>query len=104
MLQAALDHGGEYSLADVQARLLAGAAILWPGKRAAIVTEVHGAELHFWLGGGDLSELLAMRPGIEAGGRAAGCQFATGQGRPGWERLMKHHGYAPHQGELRKAL
>jgi len=103
-LAKALEHAKEHTLEHVRACLLDGSAILWPGERSAIVTQVVGGDLHFWLGGGNLRELMAMRPGIEAWGRAAGCRAATGKGRPGWERLMKRHGYAPHEGELRKLL
>ena len=103
-LQAALDHAGEHTLEHVHDECLNGRAILWPGERCAIVTHVIDRELHCWLGGGDLRELLTLRPGIEAWGRAAGCTHATLKGRTGWARLFASFGYAPSDGEMRKPL
>lgn len=57
-----------------------------------------------WLGGGDLDELMALRPGVEAWARAQGAQAARINGRRGWTRALRSAGFAPSDGELRKAL
>jgi hypothetical protein len=104
-LEAALAHAGEFDLQMVFERVSRGDAVLWPGERAAVVTEVAEGELHAWLAAGDLAEIVAMTPGLEAWGRAAGCSAATLRGRPGWARVLGPHGYAPRGGgELRKVL
>jgi hypothetical protein len=92
----------------VLAEVMAGRAQLWPGDHCAIITQCVMTDgvgsIHAWLGGGRLCEMLALRPGIEAWGRAMGCDFATIDGRKGWERLYRRFGYEPHEGLLRKAL
>lgn len=60
--------------------------------------------LHVHLGGGALDELLAMMPGLAAWGRAMGAQFATINGRAGWARVLRAHGFRQRDGELWKAL
>lgn len=82
--------------------------MLWPGDRAAILTECvirpEGRFLHCWLAGGDLHELMALRPGIEAWGRAMGCEIASIEGRRGWDRIFRPFGYERVEDELRKVL
>lgn len=58
-----------------------------------MVTEVVGDAIHVWLGAGDLNELLTMRPKVEAWGKAVGCKRATIDGRLGWDRVLKPHGF-----------
>jgi hypothetical protein len=88
--------------------LISGRARLWPGERAALVTqclnEHEGACLHVWLAGGDLSDILAMRPGIEAWARAQGCVAVTLDGRKGWTRALRGFGYVRHAHELKRML
>lgn len=45
-----------------------------------------------------------MRPLIEQAGREWGCKRATIDGRQGWIRAFKPHGYALIDGILEKAL
>jgi hypothetical protein len=89
-------------------QILAGRAQLWPGEQCAVVTQCllkdFGPSIHIWLGGGRMAELLGMRPGIEAFGRAMGCMWATGEGRKGWARVFRDAGYAPLGPLLRKEL
>ena len=97
--------GGE---AELLSHIASGRAQLWAGRGAALVTErvcdagVHS--LHVWLAGGELSEILALRPGIEAWARAQGCQFITIDGRPGWARVLRTHGYVGDGDLLRGTL
>ncbi len=107
-IEAALQFDGEDTAEAVLDDLLSGHAQLWPGDHCAIVTQCirgpEGGTIHAWLAGGILSELLALRTGIEAWGRSMGCCFATIQGRKGWDRLYRPLGYEPVDGVLRKRL
>lgn len=81
---------------------------VWPGEASALLTQListpEGGRLHVWLGGGDLRDLLSMRPGIEAWARSQGCNHATIKGRKGWERLFLPFGYHVFGDRLRKEL
>jgi hypothetical protein len=109
-LAAALRRGRD---ADVKpeallALLQSNQAQLWPGERCALVTQLintpEGRCLHVWLGGGDLKSLLDLRAGIEAWGRVQGAEFATIDGRRGWDRLFRPFGYGRAGGEVFKRL
>jgi hypothetical protein len=58
-----------------------------------MVTEIVGDSIHVWLGGGDLAELMEMRPLVESWGRDVGCVRATISGRLGWDRALKPYGF-----------
>jgi hypothetical protein len=102
-VEAALAHaGGGYTIEDVQAGIERGDFQFWPGARCAVVTELvvspRSAWLNFWLTGGELSELLIMRPHIERWALARGCSEARGGGlaeRRGWARVLRAAGYRP---------
>lgn len=79
-------------------------AMLWPGERSALVTQIIEGDIHCWLGGGDMTELLDMRTGVEAVGRLMGCTYATVQGRKGWIRIFRRFGYELVGHEMRKKL
>ncbi len=108
-IEAALE-GGFYGIGYIEGLLNRphNPGQFWPGKNAAIVTEVqdHGDHrvLFCWAAGGDMEEVLAMASGIEAVGRLLGCQYAMSEGRGGWARVMKKHGYEPYSVTIRKAL
>lgn len=97
--------GGE---AELIAELAVGDAQLWLGEQGAIVTqrieEDGGPVLHVWLAGGRLAGVMALRAGIEAWARGQGCIAITIDGRAGWSRLLRSHGYAAQGGELRRRL
>lgn len=88
--------------------LKAGRAQLWPGDTAAMVTQVldnqDGRALHVWIAGGALDGILALKPGVEAWGRAMGCNYVSINSRPGWTRLLRDDGFALVGEELRKLL
>jgi hypothetical protein len=96
-IEAALATSPTHELADVERALTRGAVQFWPGERCAVVTEItdfpQGRMLNFWLLGGDLKELMRMRPHIEAWGRSQGCKWASGTGRRAWSRALRGHGY-----------
>lgn len=96
------------SEAELLEDLDSGGAQLWPGERAAMVTQsvtdAGGPCLHVWLAGGELAEILALKPGVEAWARAQGCLRVTIDGRPGWTRVLRRHGYARRGAELERRL
>ena len=108
-LEAAIEIDRETTAEALLEELLAGRAQLGPSEGACVVTQCilgpEGGSIHAWLGGGILSEMLALRPGIEAWGRAMGATWATIEGRKGWARLYVPHGYVlDGDGVLRKRL
>lgn len=109
-LAAAAARGREAGLSKAELRdlLLRGEAMLWPGECGALVTLCQitdeGRFLHCWLGGGRLRSLLELRPGVEAWGRAMGCEYASIEGRRGWDRVFQPFGYWREGAELRKRL
>lgn len=110
LIEQAVDIDREESLDAVLGEVLEGRAQLWPGEQSFLITQCVQADdgtraIHAWLGGGILSELAELRPGVEAFGRAMGAQFATIDGRPGWRRFYEKAGYRlDDDGVLRKAL
>lgn len=99
-LQAALDYCPTHSLDDVLVEIASGEAMFWPGKAAAMVTQVvQHPQLKvcsFWLAGGDLDELVnKMRPEVEDWARSQGCERMITPGRFGWARVLKPEGYEP---------
>jgi len=102
LLLPALEEGDEASLVEA---LRCGLAQLWLGQRSALVTQMTvQREIHVWLAGGDMAEILTLVPGAEAWGRALGCTHVTVDGRAGWARVLKRLGYRPDGAILRKVL
>ena len=93
---------------ELLCELRAGRAQLWFGETAAVVTQCivdgEGRSVHVWLAGGDLAGVMALRPGIEAWGRAQGCLFISIDGRTGWRRVLRSHGYVHQGSELKRML
>lgn len=87
------------TIAEVEADIRMGAARLWLGERSAAVTEPLselnvGKTYRAALAGGDLDELLKMMAQAEVLARTLGFeQMVVDEGRPGWERALKKHGY-----------
>ena len=100
-VEAALERaGGTHGVEDVARLIGEGRAHFWPGRRCAVVTEFYDyprlRACNFWLLGGELKELMRMRPAIEAWARAQGCTRVLGGGpRRGWARLLRPAGYRP---------
>jgi hypothetical protein len=102
-IEAALEYScGTHWLEDVKREVMDPDTLttFWPGKRSAIVTELirhpRRTQLHFWLCGGDLDEVInEMRPEIEAWGIALGATAITITGRMGWQKVLKEHAYNP---------
>ncbi|MCX7587190.1 hypothetical protein [Phenylobacterium sp. 58.2.17] len=93
---------------ELIAELASGRAQLWLAERSALVTELVGQGsdrcLHIWLAGGSLVDILGLRPGLEAWARGQGCSHITIDGRPGWIRVLRRHGYRLAGRELKRTL
>jgi len=103
-IEAAVKRTPFYDISDVEDRLEAGEFVFWPGERAAAITEFitypNGKALNVFAGGGEtnasLQEFLeAFEPSLVAWAKANDCRWIIGFGRPGWDRLLKPHGYEP---------
>ena len=102
-IEAALEKaGGTHGVEDVARLIERGCAHFWPGRRSAAVTEFcdypRFRACNLWLLGGDLKELAALQPKIEAWARAQGCRQLQAGGlaqRRGWERVGAALGFAP---------
>lgn len=87
-----------YSIEELEERIATHRAYLFAGKNAAVVAQVEpypgGARaMQVQWACGDMDEILALAPGIEAMARMVGCTMMIVEGQKGWERLLKPHGY-----------
>jgi hypothetical protein len=109
-IQKALDLAGNtHSFEDVGEAIEKKQVQFWPNTNSAIITEIieypRRRALNFWLAGGNLAELEAMYPAVEAWGRSQGCTVASTSGRPGWERtFLKREGWKPRTVVMTKEL
>jgi hypothetical protein len=101
--------GGLYSIDDLEAEVGSGESYFWPGSTAAVIAKVvtyPSGELvmqTLWAVG-EMNEVLALAPGIEATARLLGCSSMLVEGRKGWQRVLQPHGYEPWSVTVRKAL
>ena len=99
-----------YTIEWLDEEVLAGAALLWVGRNAAIIARIKhyptGAyDIEGLIAAGDLEEIAGeLIPAAEDWGRAQGCVGAIIQSREGWARVLKGAGYSVHQVALRKGL
>lgn len=97
-----------HDVEDLERKIGQGRAYLFPGKNAAVVAEkaeYSGQTVFQCLWSvGDLDEVLALAPGIEAFGRLIGCSEMLVEGRRGWEKVLKPLGYEFFSVTMRKAL
>ena len=109
-IEAALQYsGGTHTFEDIREMVSTGRLQFWPGPHSAIVTEIieypRQRTLHYFLAGGQMAELRAMLPEIDAWGRAQGCTSASLAGRPGWSRsFLQHEGWSSHLVVMMKEL
>ncbi len=93
LLAPALERtGGTHAWSDVFREIETGSMQLWPGERAAAITEIVAyprlKACRVFLAGGALDELRAMEPAITAWARGLGCTRIEVLGRPGWGRAL----------------
>lgn len=98
-----------YSIEALEQKIAHQRALFFPGKEAALVTEVityEGGErvMQTLWAVGDLNEIVQMAPGIEAIARMMGCTSMLVEGREAWKKVLKDQGYDLWSVTLRKAL
>lgn len=92
----------------LDARILAGTALLWLSEGAAAVTEIRtyptGAyEVHGLVAAGDVGQVRDLIvPQVETWGREIGALGIVVESRPGWARALRPAGFEPHQLAVRK--
>lgn len=98
-LEPALDYAGNtHTWDDIAQGVLSNRYQLWYSQNSSIITEIIDyprlRDLHFFLVGGDMEELRAMRGPIEEWGKEQGCSRVSCAGRKGWARsFLKDEGY-----------
>lgn len=100
---------GFWTLEDLEQKIAAKRAFFFPGKAAAVVTEIQvypGGRrvMQAMWGVGDVAEIVAMEPGIVAVARMMGCDAILLEGRLAWAKVMKPLGYEPWSITLHKAI
>jgi hypothetical protein len=98
-IEEALEYSlGSFTIDDIKERVWDGRMQFWPGKKCALVSEIHQFPRKKWLhvpfiGGEDLSEVKAMQPTLWSFAKFCGCDGLTGGGRPGWVRALRDLGW-----------
>lgn len=93
-IKAALKHSGDtHNAQDVFAMIQNGEANLYVGANSAVVTQdlnlPTGKQLHFWLAGGDLNELIKIEQDVEQAARERGIRRISIIGRRGWRKRLE---------------
>ena len=93
-IMAALKHSGNmHTPAEVYQRIEQGRAELHLGNQSAVVTQSlsNGKHLHFWLAGGDLTELKEFERDVTNVAKARGFERVIIAGRRGWLRELENY-------------
>lgn len=99
-----------YPLAWLDEQVASGNIVLLSTGDSAILISVKVypsglKEIHGEAAIGKRADIVGVLiPQAEDFGRSIGCEFGGISSRPGWERVMREHGYEIHQTTLRKAL
>jgi hypothetical protein len=100
---------GFWSIEDLEQKIASHRSFFFPGKNSALIGEVvvypTGKKVFqtSWAVG-ELDELVAMAPGIEAVVRMMGCEGVLIEGDEGWKKALADLGYKPWSVTLYKAL
>jgi len=98
-LEAALLHAGQtHTIEDIAKAVTNKQMQFWPGSQSAVITEIQvyprSKACHYFLAGGNIEELAAMRPVIEQWALSIGCNRVTLAGRRGWiKSFLADEGY-----------
>lgn len=88
---------GTHTEDDIILGLISGHLKLWALEKSVGITEFQTYPrmkvINVFLAGGDLDEIMAHTPVLEAYGLKNGCTRMTFGGRPGWEPKMADRGY-----------
>lgn len=99
-----------YSITWLDRQLIEGVFRAWAGENAIIVTGLKqyptgAVDIEGIVAAGDVGEIVSgLIPRAEEWARGAGCVGAIIESREAWSRLLKPHGYSPHQISIRKAF
>jgi hypothetical protein len=89
--------GDVHSFQDILDDLKSGAKQAFWSDRAFVVTEIgvfpRKKILNLVYLAGEMDDVLALQPQIEAFGKEHGCSFMTAVGRPGWLRVLPQRGW-----------
>jgi hypothetical protein len=107
-LKKALEKSGNtHSIWDVWVEVAAGRAVFWPAKTWAAVTQTRQwprrKVLRIWLAGGDMDGLV--NEGLPLAYEFAqhhGCDSVEIEGRKGWAKKLKRHGFKQEKILLRR--
>lgn len=92
-IAAALEHSGDtHTPQDVLEMIQRGEVNLYVGDNSAVVTQdldmPTGKQLHFWLAGGNLNELIKIEKDVEHAAKARGIRRISIIGRRGWRKRL----------------
>lgn len=96
--------GTLYAIAEVEQDVAAHRSLLFAGKDSAIIGQPNDGVMQLMWAVGDLAEIVALLPGIDAVARMQGCTRMVVEGPRGWERILKAAGYAFYSVTLTKEL
>lgn len=91
-------------------RVAEGSAMLWTSPNAAMLTEYRDyptgvRAAHVVYAAGSIPEMVdILRPQIEAAAISASATCAFVDSHPGWQRILKPHGYETYKTMTRKDL
>ena len=93
-IAAALAHSGDmHSVDSVLEMVEEGSAVLHQRPHSTFVTQEFelpkARQLHFWLAGGDLDDLIEAEKEIVDDARYRGITKVTIIGRPGWQKKLE---------------
>jgi hypothetical protein len=100
---------GFWSIEDLEQKIASRQAFFFPGAGSAMVGEIQvyptGKKVFqvTWAVG-EVGELVAMAPGVEAVMRMMGCSGILIEGERAWEKVLEPHGYKPFSTTIYKAL
>ena len=95
-LEKAMKYQDTYTIDDIKDKIRNGIALLWPGKKSAMVTEIipfpQMLSMNILVFAGNFKEFEEMFKHIETYAKKAGIKRLYGGGRKGWIRKAKHLG------------
>ena len=97
-LQDALDRAGNtHTIEDVVAGIREGQMQVFFSEQAFVVTEIACGPRKKWLNvflaAGELHDVMALQPQLDAFGKEHGCAFMAMTGRRGWAKVLPKHGW-----------
>jgi hypothetical protein len=96
LLEKAMKYQDTYTIDDIEDKIRNGMALLWPGKKSAMVTEIipfpQMLSMNILVFAGNFKEFEQMFKHIETFARESGIKRLYGGGRKGWIRKVKHLG------------